>query len=244
MPDLTDRILLAAEDPAIRKFLADNLRADGYDILAVDGRDSALAALESGRPRLVIADVNGETLTLLDAVRSADGLASRIAPDTPLIVLTANRDELARIRYLDRGSDDVLAKPYSYNELRARVRALLRRAEAPSAGRIMRVGPIVIDTLGRDVHVAGTRVELTSKQFLLLVHLAADPTRVFTKTELLRDVWGDRGRGSTRTLDTHACRLRQKLTTADPDARWLQTIWGVGYRLAPSGEREPDPAAA
>src|SRR4051812_29165757 len=187
MPDPTHRILLAAEDPAVRHFLAENLRADGYDIVAVDGRDSALAALETGKPRLVIADVNGETLTLLDAVRGADGLASRIAPDTPLIVLTANRDELARIRYLDRGSDDVLAKPYSYNELRARVRALLRRAEAPSAGRIVRVGPIVIDTLGRDVHVNGTRVELTSMQFLLLLHLAADPTRVFTKNELLQE---------------------------------------------------------
>ena len=95
----------------------------------------------------MIADVNGETLTLIDAVRGADGLASRIAPDTPLIVLTARRDELARIRYLDRGSDDVLAKPYSYSELRARIRALLRRAGGRRAGRVMRVGELEIDTL-------------------------------------------------------------------------------------------------
>src|SRR3954452_9021648 len=174
----TGSILLAAEDAASRNFLAENLRADGYDVLAVDSRASALGALEASRPQLVIVDVNGETLTLIDAIRGAGGLASRIAPDTPLIVLTAHRDELARIRYLDRGSDDVLAKPYSYNELRARIRAVLRRAEAPRAGRIMRVGPIVIDTLGRDVHVHGTRVELTTKQFLLLVHLAAAPSRV------------------------------------------------------------------
>src|SRR5213076_153296 len=100
MTDHTGCILLADEDPASRRFLADNLTADGYEVLAVDGRDAALTALQAGRPRLVLADVNGDTLTLLDAIRGADGLASRIAPDTPLIVITARRDELARIRYL------------------------------------------------------------------------------------------------------------------------------------------------
>ena len=139
-------ILLTEEDPAMRAFLADNLTADGYDVHAVENRAAALAALETDTPGLVIADVNGDTLTLIDAVRGADGLASRIAPDTPLIVLTGRGDELARIRYLDRGSDDVLARPFSYPELRARVRALLRRAGAPTLGRVVRVGALTIDT--------------------------------------------------------------------------------------------------
>src|SRR4051812_19065117 len=124
MTDRTGCILVADENPASRRFLADNLTADGYEVLAVDGRDAALAALEAGRPRLVGAAVNGDTLTRLDALRGADGLASRIAPDTPLIVITGRRDELARIRILDRGGDDVLAKPISYLELRARIHAL------------------------------------------------------------------------------------------------------------------------
>jgi DNA-binding response OmpR family regulator len=112
MTHRTGSILLATEDRASRRFLTDNLAADGYRVTAVGSRAAALAALETTTPDAVIADVNGETLTLIDAVRGADGIASRIAPDTPLIVLTARRDELARIRYLDRGGDDVLAKPY------------------------------------------------------------------------------------------------------------------------------------
>jgi DNA-binding response OmpR family regulator len=246
MTDSTGCILLADADAASRRFLAENLTADGYHVRAVEDRDSALAALELETPRLVIASVNGDTLTLIDAVRSADGLAARIEPDTPLIVITGRRDELARIRYLDRGSDDVLPKPYSYGELRARVRALLRRAETRNFGRRLRVGPLAIDTLARDVRLAGTPITLPGKEYALLVHLAAEPTRVFAKHELLRDVWGYHSHCATRTLDSHACRLRRKLTDAsDNGARWVENVWGVGYRLAPVSPGETDhPAAA
>jgi DNA-binding response OmpR family regulator len=232
MTRTTGRILLAVEGPAPRAFLTDNLTADGYHVLAVEDRAGAL-----------IADVNGDTLTLIDAIRGADGLASRIAPDTPLIVLTAQTSELARIRYLDRGGDDVLAKPYSYLELRARLRALLRRAEATAPGRIIRIGELEIDTLARDVHASGTRVGLAAREYALLVHLAGDPTKVFTKSELLRDLWGFHARGTTRTLEAHAIRLRTKLRAAG-ETSWLETVWGVGYRLAPIGPREDDPVAA
>src|SRR4051794_14376999 len=240
----TGSILLAVEDPTSRTFLTDNLRADGYHVLAVDSRAAALSALQASRPQLVIADVNGETLTLIDAVRGADGIASRIAPETPLIVLTARKDELARIRYLERGSDDVLSKPYAYSELRARVRALLRRAGGPPAGRVIRVGEIAIDTLARTVHVAGTPVALATKEYALLVKLAGEPTKVFTKGELLREIWGCRTVGVSRTLDSHACKLRTKLRGASSSGeRWVENVWGVGYRLAPVGAREPEPIA-
>src|SRR4051794_5393172 len=241
----TGSILLAVEDPTSRTFLTDNLRADGYQVQPVDSRPAALAALQTGRPQLVIADVNGETLTLIDAVRGADGIASRIAPETPLIVLTARRDELARIRYLERGSDDVLSKPYAYSELRARIRALLRRAGGPAAGRVVHVGEITIDTLARSVHVGGTPIELATKEYALLVHLAGEPTKVFTKAELLREVWGYNPVNVSRTLDSHACRLRIKLRAASGDGEhWVENVWGVGYRLTPVGTREPDPLAA
>ena len=104
-------ILVAEEDPVIRTFLADNLTADGYELLIAEDRDRALRVLEGDRPDLVVCDVNGETLSLLDAVRNGNGVASRIDPDTPLIVLTSHTDELSRLRYFDRGSDDVIAKP-------------------------------------------------------------------------------------------------------------------------------------
>src|SRR3954453_17461094 len=136
----TRSILLAEEDAATRAFLADNLIADGYLVLVADDKPAALELLETRRPDLVLCDVNGDTLHLLDAIRQSDGLASEIAPDTPLIVLTAHADELARVRYFDRGSADVSAKPFSSPELRARIGALLRRAcERPANVRV-RVG--------------------------------------------------------------------------------------------------------
>jgi len=242
MTECTGRILLADEDPASRRFIADNLTADGYDVVAVENRDSAIAALQGGRPRLVLADVNGDTLTLLDAIRGADGLASRIAPDTPLIVLTRRRDELARIRYLDRGSDLVLVKPFSYPELRAQVRALLRRAEGTAPGRILRIGQLAIDTVARDVHVGRQRIDVAAKEYALLVHLAGEPSRVYTKQELLRDVWGHRWPTQTRTLDAHAVRLRRKLNAAG--GSWVQNVWGVGYRLTPLAPANTRPSAA
>ena len=129
------QILIAEEDAATRAFLADNLTADGYEVLLADDKPSALAKLDAKQPDLVVCDVNGDTLELLDAVRQADGVAGRIEPDTPLIVLTARADELARVRYFDRGCDDVIAKPFSYAELRARIRELLHRAHERPAGR-------------------------------------------------------------------------------------------------------------
>jgi DNA-binding response OmpR family regulator len=223
------QILIAEEDAAARAFLADNLTADGYDVLTADDKRSALAKLGAKRPDLVVCDVNGDTLDLLDAVRGADGIAGRIEPDTPLIVLTDRADELARLRYFDRGCDDVIAKPFSYPELRARIRVLLHRTHGrPAAGRL-RVGPLTLDPTSREVRVDGERVELSQKEFALLQMLATEPTRVWTKRELLRDIWDYRAYGRTRTLDSHACRLRHKL--AVHDCRFVINVWGVGYRL-------------
>jgi DNA-binding response OmpR family regulator len=237
-------ILLAEEDSATRAFLADNLAADGYDVLVADDRRTALAAIEAGQPDLVICDVNGDTLELLDAVRHAGGVASHIDPDVPLIVLTRRADELARVRYFDRGSDDVVSKPFSYPELRGRIRAVLRRSLPRSGARVTRVGALRIDHAAREVRVGDVQVTLSATEYALLVHLAAEPARVYTKDELLRDVWGFRSRGRTRTLDSHACRLRRKLSDAG-DARFVEAVWGVGYRLlAPGAQRESTASAA
>ena len=233
-------ILLTEEDAATRAFLADNLTADGYEVFVTDNRRSALTALELHRPDLVICDVNGDTLNLLDAVREGAGFAARIDPDVPLIVLTRRADELARVRYLERGSDDVVSKPFSYPELRGRIRAVLRRTAARAPRGVTRVGPLHIDHAARAVQLGGVPVELSAKEYALLAHLASDPRRVFTKQELLRDVWGFRSPGHTRTLDSHACRLRRKLA-ATGDARFVENVWGVGYRVArldPASEPE------
>ena len=226
----THTILVAEEHPATRNFLIDNLAADGYRSLAAEDRAKALALLGVEQPDLVVVDVNGETLALLDAVRSASGLASRIDPDTPLIILTAQADAVHRIRLLERGGDDVVTKPFAYPELRARIAATLRRTQQPPSSRVRRIGPLTIDVPGREVRVDDQPVELSAKEYELLLALSTDPTRVFTREELLRDVWGFRSPGRTRTLDSHAHRLRRKLSSSGA-AKLVVNVWGVGYRL-------------
>jgi len=240
--DSSTLILITEEDAATRTFLADNLTADGYTVVVADSKAVALAKLRALQPDIVICDVNGETLDLLDAVRASDGLASRVDPDVPMIVLTTRADELSRVRYFDRGGDDVITKPFSYPELRARIRALLHRAcSRPAAGRL-RAGELELDPTSREVRLRGRRIDLSQKEFALLRALLTEPTRVWTKEELLRDIWGFRSLGTTRTLDSHACRLRHKL--AIQGDRFVINVWGVGYRcidgpLHQTEERSP-----
>ncbi len=129
-----------------------------------------------------------------------------------------------------RGCDDYVAPPFDYQELVERIRAVLRRARPP-AGEIVEAPPVSIDTSTRVVRVAGRRVQLAQKEYQLLLRLAREPQRVFTKLELLQDVWGYRTPGRTRTLDSHASRLRRKLREAGSPVGLVENVWGVGYRL-------------
>jgi DNA-binding response OmpR family regulator len=223
-------ILIAEEHDHTRGFLADNLTADGYRTLVACDRAKALALLSTERTELIVVDVNGRTLELLDAVRSGEGIAGQVDPDIPLIVLTRDPSRLHRIRVLEHGGDDVVQKPFSYPELRARIGAVLRRSEIRRGARVLRAGPIVIDVRSREVRVFDRPVELSAKEYELLVMLAGDPTRVFTRAELLRGVWGLHTFGHTRTLDSHASRLRRKLC-GDGHDKLVINVWGVGYRL-------------
>jgi DNA-binding response OmpR family regulator len=225
-------ILLVEDDPVLRTFLADNLTADGYDLVLAEGLHDGLRELEYRRPDLAIVDLglpDGSGLELIGRVRAADGVASRLDPFLPLVVLSGRASELDRVRGFERGADDFVAKPFSYGELRLRLAAMLRRThERRGRGRLC-VGALELDPAARDVRLRGRRVDLSQKEFALLRALMAEPTRVLTKEELLRDVWGFRSLGTTRTLDSHACRLRQKLSV-DGD-RFVVNVWGVGYRL-------------
>jgi len=226
----SDLILVVEEDEATRTFLADQLGADGFEVLVGNSREHALRLLSMRQPRLVLADLNGQTLGLLDTLRAGDGLAADVDPNTPMIVLSAHADELHRVRVLDRGGDDVIAKPFSYTELRARVRALLRRAYAPRHAPVSRLGTLRVDHRAREARVGERRVKLAPKELGLLKTLIAEPARVFTRAELLGGVWGSSV--PSRTLDSTACRLRRKLAAAGPDRRLVVNMVGVGYRLA------------
>jgi DNA-binding response OmpR family regulator len=225
-------ILVVEDDEATASFLADNLIADGFRVARAASAGEGLRAIEVRQPRLVLLDLalgGPSGLELLDRVRSADGLATRIDPQLPVMVLTGRTGEADRVRSLNRGADDHLNKPFLYAELLARMRAVLRRTEARRGLGTLRVGDLTVDPLTRTVRLAGRPIELSAKEFALLQALAEQPTRVFTKQELLRDVWGYRSAGNTRTLDAHACRLRKKIS---PSVRpFVINVRGVGYKL-------------
>jgi DNA-binding response OmpR family regulator len=225
-------ILVVEDDEPTRTFLADNLTADGYELLVAENAADALAQLETKFPDLALIDIglpDRSGLEVIERVRSADGVASRIDPSVPIVVLTGRAGELDRLRGFERGCDDYVCKPFSYPELRARVAALLNRSELRRRPGRTRVGDLEIDVASRVVRLRGTPIALSQKEFALVRALASDPTRVFTKDELLRSIWGFRSLGSTRTLDSHACRLRHKLGMFGD--RYVVNVWGVGYRL-------------
>jgi DNA-binding response OmpR family regulator len=231
--DAQSATILVVEDyPTTRTFLSDNLSADGYEVIEAEGVAEARHLLGATFPDLAIIDLSlpdGDGLDLLAHVRAADRIAGRLDPDLPLLVLSGRVSELDRLRGFDRGCDDYILKPFSYHELSARVRALLRRTQRrPGCGRL-RVGSLELDPLSRQVWVRDEPVSLSKKEFALLRALAGEPTRVFTREELLRGVWGFRAMGQTRTLDSHAFRLRQKLNRTED--RFVINVWGVGYRL-------------
>jgi DNA-binding response OmpR family regulator len=146
-----------------------------------------------------------------------------------VIVLAPSSDPFERVRALDRGADDVIGRPFAYEELLARIRALLRRS-AGAQGDLIVAGDLLIDRPTRRVRVRDTAVVLSAKEFELVAKLASEPHRVFTKEQLLREVWGYRSLGRTRTLESHASRIRKKLCIG-PDDRFIVNVWGVGYRL-------------
>jgi DNA-binding response OmpR family regulator len=232
MEAINATILVVEDHKPTRAFLADNLAVDGFELLEAETAADALRLMKKSYPDLAIVDLglpDREGLELLREVRHSDRVAGSLDPDLPMIVLTGRAGELDRLRAFERGCDDYLCKPFSYPELHARVRALLRRTRRrPPVGRL-RAGALEVDPVGRIVLLHGEQVHLSKKEFALLRVLASEPMRVFTREELLRSIWGFRSIGTTRTLDSHACRLRQKLS-AHGD-KLVVNVWGIGYRL-------------
>jgi DNA-binding response OmpR family regulator len=194
----------------MRGFLERQLRSDGFDVLAF--------ASSTGLPRAADPDV----LVLGDLEE-----LEHVVPDCPVIVL-GRRDDA--VRALQR-ADDYLVRPFAYEELVARIHAVLRRC--PPRSDRLRIGPLAIDRGARRVVVDGRDVPLSQKELAFLVKLASDPDRVFTREQLLRDVWGYRAWAPTRTVESHASRVRCKLAAAGLDG-WIVNLWGVGYKLRPT----------
>ena len=221
-------MLVVEDDPDIAQLVVHYLAKAGFSTETVaNGRD-AIAAIAARPPDLLVLDLMLPQVDGLEICRIAR--ANDATAGIPIIMLTARAEESDRIVGLELGADDYLAKPFSPNELVARVRALLRRAKrsTPAQGRTTTYGPIVVDSGQHTVSVADKTVTLTAKEFLLLEYLLQHRGRVLSRDLLLTDVWGYRYTGGTRTVDVHVRRLREKLPLL---ASALVTVKQFGYKL-------------
>jgi DNA-binding response OmpR family regulator len=236
-------VIVCEDDAPTLELLCDHLEADRYRALPAPSAADALRLCHYKQPDLLVLDLNlpdAAGLDVLREIRASEGATGRYDPELPVIVLTGRGTDADRLRGFDCGADDYVVKPFAVAEIVARIKAVLRRRDARRAGPL-RVGEIFVDTARREVWVGDRLVQLANKEFTLLRTLATEPRKVFTKQELLRDVWGFRSMGRTRTLDSHASRLRRKL---DPESgRYVVNCWGVGYRLI-DGPESDDRAVA
>jgi two-component system response regulator ResD len=199
---MSTALLLAAREPELERHLPE----DGFRLVPPDGRFD---------------------LVLAGDVDDVD----RFAQHAPVIVIGREEaDAVDRVHAFRKGCDDYVPRPFDYAELVERIHAVLRRARPPRTD-VLEAGPVRIDVRTRDVRVGGRRIQLSLKEYELLVHLAREPERVFTKVELLYEVWQYRAPARTRTLDSHASRLRRKLREAGTGDALVENVWGVGYRL-------------
>jgi DNA-binding response OmpR family regulator len=225
-------LLVAEHEHDTREFLGRHLERDGFQVLEASEAGEVLDLAERAKPDLVllgaaIRDLPGVEL----CTRLREGEPGRSWDrDVPVILLGDHQgDPVDCVRAFARGADDYIPHPVVYDELLSRIRAVLRRTNGVDRDRLQ-AGGLVVDRRTRDVRVGGRRVALATKEYELLLKLASEPTRVFTKEHLLREVWGFRSLGRTRTLDSHASRLRRKLAAVS-DRPWVLNVWGVGYRL-------------
>ncbi|HWE81803.1 MAG TPA: response regulator transcription factor [Gaiellaceae bacterium] len=203
---MSTTVLLAAHEASSSILLARRLRAHGFEIVSPGVRADVVLAGQG--PEL-------------------EGFCA----EAPVIVLGAADDRPDdRVEAFRRGCDDYVPRPFDYEELVERIRAVLRRSSRPS-GRVLVAGELTVDEGTRAVTLRGITLRLSSKEFRLLAVLAADPDRVFSRNELLRDIWDLPVSSHTRTLDSHASRLRCKLRAVDPGTPYIDNEWGVGYRL-------------
>jgi DNA-binding response OmpR family regulator len=225
------RVLVVDDEPMVREVLSRYLERDGFEVEVAGDGEAALAAFAARAPDLVLLDLMLPRLDGFEVFRKMR--ASR--PASPVIMLTARGDVTDRIVGLEIGADDYVAKPFSAKEVVARVRTVLRRARELERGadEVLRHGELVIDARTREVTRGGEPVSLTPREFELLRYLAASPGTVFSRYDLLDELWDVAFDGDPATVTVHVRRLREKIEPDPAHPRHLVTAWGAGYRFVP-----------
>ena len=234
------RLLIVEDDDDLRQIVSQRFRDAGYAVAIATSGPDAIDAVNAEPPDLVLLDV---MLPGLDGVE----VCRRLRADYPLlyiILLTARADELDRVVGLEVGADDYVTKPFSLQEVVARVRAALRRVRATRErmeaapqddNRPVEIGDLRIDAARHEVWLGDVPVHLTVREFDLLLFLAQNPDRPFTRSQLLEQIWDITYEGYDRTIDSHVQRLRAKIEADPGNPTYVRTVWGVGYKLASDG---------
>ena len=220
------KILVVDDEELLVKGIRFNLQNDGYDVITGCNGQEAIDATKNENPDLIVLDV---------MMPEKDGLTActeiRQFSDVPIILLTAKAEDMDKLMGFEHGADDYLTKPFNILELKARIRALLRRAASKNENNsnILTIGSISLDLDARNAYNSGKHVELTAKEFDLIEFLMKNPNRVYSREALLDTVWANEYRSDIRTLDVHIRRLREKLEENPADPQFIMTKWGVGY---------------
>lgn len=219
------KILIVDDEELLVKGIRFNLQNDGYQVVTGCNGAEAIALAHDPDVQLIVLDVMMPEIDGLEACRRI-----REFSDVPIIMLTARTEDMDKLIGFEHGADDYLTKPFNILELKARIRALLRRSGAlnVSKNRIT-VGELTVDTQERNVYKNGTAVELTAREFDVVELLIRNPNRVYSRENLLDLVWGYEYRSDVRTVDVHIRRIREKLETVPAEPEYFMTKWGVGY---------------
>ena len=221
------QILVVDDEPRIAEICRDYLKRTGFEVITAINGDDALALARSRQPDLIVLDLTLPGRDGLDVTR-----ALRQRSNVPIIMLTARIEESDKLVGLELGADDYLTKPFSPRELVARVRAVLRRGEnATVESEVVRAADVTLDVPRRKTRVGTRSVELTSSEFQLLATLMRQPGRVFTRSQLLDTIRGEEGDSFERAVDAHVKNLRRKIERDPRKPKYLQTVYGVGYRF-------------
>lgn len=228
---MSKKILVVDDEERLRMLLQSYLRQEGFEVVtATNGREALFVARQE-QPDLIILDLMMPEMDGLSFMHVHNKEAS-----TPVIILTAKLEEQEKVLGLELGADDYVTKPFSLRELTARVRAVLRRVgQVPPAPEQLRAADVVLDRATRLVQVGNQRVELTPSEFDLLAALMANPGRAFTRAELLDRVQGMAYEGYERTIDVHVRNLRAKIESDSRHPRYIETVFGIGYRFSTVG---------